>query len=440
MYNTGSKQFILRQSNGEVWNFYYDQRYGLCYSTLTKRNTWTNPVTLHKNAYQAFYADMDTEDRFHILFQDTQGNIHYSLMDGNSIKTIPVLNSKAPAAYDKHLFLLPFKNNLHFFYVLRHDSSPLFAYQVLSDDKLSNPKVIDYVTDSICPCSIIYDKSQNIFAFYQSTDGKYLQLGYKKYNISKKMWSEFIPVTRYQGNCEYPRAVTDSSGLFHLCYQRRVNKQFEMVYLQKMPDKNIWGNETVTHTSGYPFENSSIFWVDDNVIIYWVREDIIYYSLGSHSGNIWEKPVKYNFPTTHRLACMSYKSNNAYESDKIVVREIPGSLVGGLKFAFYQYPSENGDNLSADELRNLILDSLKMLKSGLEDLKETDAGLRDDLNKCSNGQTELEKDMVKYSVRLDYLEGQIKNFKNLSSRIDELATGLKEMNSRLEQLGPKEEI
>ncbi|NJD02878.1 MAG: hypothetical protein FIA99_09880 [Ruminiclostridium sp.] len=433
MYNSGNKQFIFRQSNGDIWNFYHDYRYGLCYNTLTKRNTWTNPVSLHKSAFQSFFAEMDPDDRFHILFQDNLGNVNYSFMDKDSIKTVPVLNSKAPTAYNKHLCLIPFKNSICFFYVLRQESSPIFAYQVLSEEKISNPRVIDYVSDNICPYSVLMDKNQNIYAFYQTTDGKHLQLGYKKYNMQRKLWNEFAPVSKYDGDCEFPRVISDSSGIMHLSYQRKAGKQFELVYQQKTPDKNIWSNEVVIHVSGHSFDDSSIFWVNDNVIIYWVRDDIIYYCLGTQSGNVWEKPLRYSFPTTHKLLCMSYKSNNAYEIDKTAIVEIPGSFAGGLKLAFYQQPSDNGENLSAEELRTLILDSLKLLKVGMEDLKDSGIGLRDDLNKYGNRQKELEKDIVKQAVKLDALESDSIRIRSLSARLEEIAAELKVLKSGMEK-------
>lgn len=432
MYSIGNKQFIFKKSNGDIWSFFHDYKYGLCYNTLTKRNTWTNPVSLHKNAFQSFFVEMDINDRFHIVFQDNMGNINYSLMDKDSVNTVPVLNSKAPTAYNKHLYLVPFKNGIYFFYVLRQEGSPIFAYQVLSEEKISNPKVIDYVTDSICPCSVHTDKSQNIYAFYQSTDGRHLQLGYKKYNMQRKLWNEFTPVTKYDGDCEFPRMITDSSGVMHLTYQRKTGKQFELVYQQKMPEKNIWSNEAVIHSSVHSFDDSSIFWVNDNVIIYWVRDDTIYYSLGTQSGNVWEKPLRYSFPTTHKLLCMSYKSNNPYEIDKIAIRDIPGSLAGGLKLAFYQLPSDNGENLSAEELRTLILDSLKLLKGGLEDLKDAEISLRDDLNKYGNKQKELEKDIVKYAVRMDAYESDSSRIRLLSAKLEEIASELKEIRARMD--------
>lgn len=434
MYNANSRQYIFRQSTDVLWNFYYDDKQGLCYSTLTKRNNWTNPVSLHKNANRYFFADMDQDDRFHLLFQDTQGNVNYSYLDGESIKTVPVLNSKTPSVYNKHLYLIPFRNNVLLFYVLQHESSFMLAYQTINDGKINNPKVIDYVTDSSCPYSVVCDKASSVYIFYQSSDGRYLQLGYKKYNIAQKFWSEFTPVTKYAGNCEYPKTIMDSNNIIHLCYQRKLQKQFEMVYQQKMPDKNLWTNEIVIHSSVHSFENSSILWLNDSIIIYWVRDDIIYYNTGSQSGNDWSKPAKYNSSSGRQVLCMSYRTNNIYESEKLAVRDIPGSFVGGLKLLFYQPSSGNGENLSAEELKNLILDSLKLLKANIEELRETDFNAREELTKLTNGYQELEKELVKCTVKLNFLETQLNQVKSLNSRFDSINVELKNLKAHMEEV------
>jgi hypothetical protein len=412
MYDAEIKQFVLRRSNGDIWNFFHDERQGLCYSNLTKRSTWSNPVTLHKNANPHFHVDMDQEDNFHILFQDNQGNIQYSYLSEDSLRTVPVLNSKTPTAYNKHFYIVPFRNNVHFFYTLQHDNSILLACQILSDGKAGSPKVVDYVTDSRFPCSVICDKSSNIYAFYQSSDGKNLQIGFKKYNLAQMLWSDFIPVTKYDGNCEYPRTVMDASGILHLCYQRHSAKLYEMVYLQKVPDKNLWTNEVVVHSSIHPFDNSSILWINDSIIVYWVRDDMVFYNAGAQSGTSWSKPLKLNFQAGRQLVCLHYKSNTVYEATRIVVHNIPGSFVGGLRLAFHQHLQENRDSLSGEDLRSLILDTLKLLKANIEELKEGESNIKEELSRLISRYDDLERDQIKSAVRLDFLEGKNKQITN----------------------------
>jgi len=368
---------------------------------------------------------MDMEDRFHILFQDSQGNMNYSYLDGDSLKTVPVLNSKTPSSYNKHFFLLPLKNNIHFFYILQHESSYILAYQVLSDGKITNPKVVDYVSNSVCPASFVCDRASNIYAFYQSSDGKYLQLGYKKYNTGQKFWSEFTPVTKYSGTCEHPRTIIDNNGIIHLCYQRITPRLYEMVYQQKITDKNLWTDEVIVHSSVHPFENASILWLNDNIIVYWVREDNIYYNAGEQSGNVWNKPLKLNFSAGRQLVCISYRTNNVYESARLAVNNIPGSFVGGLKLAFHQQSQDDANTLSAEELKNLILESLKLIKVNVEELKDADSSIREELSALSNTCRELEKELIKCNVKMNFLETHISQVKTFGSRLDEIENKIK---------------
>lgn len=412
MYNKSNRQYIFKQSNDKIWNFFHDERNGLCYSILTKRNTWSEPASLYKYAHKAFFVDMDEDDIFHILFQDMKGNIFYSRLSRQGYETKPILNSKIPTQYDKHLFLIPFKDEVHIFYMLQHNDNLILAHQLLSGNSMGTPKVVDYVADKDHPYSIINDSAGNINAVYQSSDGRNLQLGYKIYSLEKRMWSEFTPITKYNGDCEMPQLICDNSGMIHMSFQRRSNRQYELVYMHKMPGKNTWSDSMVIHSSAYAFNNSSIVNIDGKIIISWVRDDVTYYSYSLDAGSTWTKPARYNFPTGKQLLCMSYKSNAAHERDKIQAPYIPGSYIGGLKLAFYNdVLSTSSANISADELRNMLLDSLKYLKSTVEDLKEFRANTEDTLTKMSSFQQEVDKEIVKSTVKLNMLENEINRLK-----------------------------
>jgi len=429
MFNFHLRQYIFKQSNGDIWNFFCDIKQNLCYSTLSKRGLWSNPVILHKNVYQFFYADMDEEDVFHLFFQDSDGNIRYSRMDGQSIKTVTVLGSKTPNLYNKQLFLAPFKNSIYFFYVIQHDNAFMLAYQVLSNNKISNPRVIDYVSGSSIPCSIVYDAEQNIYAFYQSYDGKYFQLGYKKLTPSQKYWSEFIPVTKYTGNCEYPHAIIDENGIIHLCYQRRAPKYFELVYQQKAPDRSLWSPEVVVHSSFHSFDNTSLFMDENNVIIYWVREDVIYYNKGMQSGNGWGKPARLNFAAGRQLQCIGFKSGSPADRKANMYHPLilPASLSGGVKLAFPASFSisaplaDNNDliNVSGNDIKKLLADTFSQIRGNIEELKEGLASVRNNLAKMSNAYDDLSKEFSKYSIRLNMLENKLQQAKKASLKVDE---------------------
>jgi hypothetical protein len=516
MFNFHNRQYVFRQSTGELWNFYCDSRQNLCYNSLTKRGTWSNGSVLIRNAYQYFYADMDQEDTFHLLFQDNDGNINYSRLNGQSIKSVPVLNSKTPAVYNKQLFIAPFKNNVHFFYVLQHENSFMLAYQILSSNKISNPRVIDYVSGSSLPCMVCYDKAQNLYVFYQSYDGKYLQLGYKKLSTALRSWSEFTPITKYAGNCEYPHVLIDESGVIHLCYQRRAPKFFEMVYQQKTPDRNLWSVEEIVHSSVHSFENASILLENDNITVYWVREETIYYNTSSLAGNNWGKAARLNFPVGRQLQCLCYKYNSP--AVQLPPSIYPGTLSSGLKLAFgpsdsagdvsqlfgfsedsaepgvIGESSRSGSGLhmgdssrlsggsrgggntagtsgrygvsgsanssgfsssagspgfsgsagsSGNDLRNLMLDAFKQLQHRMDEVREGSSATKEELTKLTNAYDQLNRELAKYTIRLNMLESQLGQAKKTTSRLDELSNevkALKEVNKPENALEQKEAV
>lgn len=437
MYSSDKKQYIFVQSSGRILNLYYDSRLGLCLSVLTKRSTWTEPIPVQKNAYNYFFADIDTEDRIHIIFQDRQGNISYSCINNNSVSTIPILNSKSVSSYNKHFFLIPFKNNIHLFYVLRHDGSNLLAHQVLEGSKAGSPRVIDYVAEGDFPYCAILDKSNSMYVFYQSFDGKYLQLGCKKYNFSQNFWGDFSAITRFDGNSEYPRAITDKDGVIHICYQRCFEKQLELVYQQKIPDRSLWTSEVVIHTSAYNFRDSSILCMDDSIIIYWVRDDIIYYSSSKDSGITWSKPSKYNFIAGRQLMCMQYSSNSLYDNAKTSIKEIPGAFINGIKLAFYQQAAQTS-GLAPHELKDMIVDSLKALKNNAEELRDNDKILQQDISKVELTLQKLEREFIKYTVKLDLLQGDVNQLKLAVNRFEAFKNTINEKESKHLEAQPEE--
>jgi len=465
MFNYYNRQYIFRQSNGELINLFCDSRQNLCFSTLTKRNMWSNPVTLQKNVYQYFYADMDDDNLFHIIYQDNSGNINYSRLDSQSIKTMTVLNAKSSSLYNKQLFIAPFTNTTYFFYVLHHDNSFMLAYQALNNSKITNPKVIDYVSGSSLPCSMLYDSKQNIYAFYQSYDGKYLQLGYKKLGSQLKNWSDFTPVTKYNGNCEYPHAIVDDSGTIHLCYQRRAPKLFEMVYQQKSPDKNLWTPEIIIHSSVHSFDSASILLQKDTIVIYWVREEAIYYNSGSEMGTIWSKPSKLNFPAGRQLQCIIYKSNSPIdrsENHSLLPPGIyPGNAANGFNAAFLdssgikassgspqlfaggsQLLEGNQERASFNrnsDVKSLVFEAFKEIQGNVEEIRESWKSAREEIARLNNSYNELSKEFVKHSIQLNVLEKKLDQGKKLSKRLEYINNEVEALKEALKE-GIKDKV
>ncbi|MDP4181388.1 MAG: FHA domain-containing protein [Bacillota bacterium] len=417
MYNSIYKHYIFKQSTGKLWNFYNDERHGLCYSNLSKSKTWSEPVSIQKNFLPPLFIDMDFEDNFHILFQDKQGNIFYTFLDKNNISTHPVLQSKINSAYNKFLQLIAGKNTVNLFFILDHNNASILAHQTIKGSMVNTPKVIDNVFKNDHPYSIVADKSGNIYAFYHVSDGRYLQIGFKKYSPNQKAWGEFTPVTRFNGDSQFPKTIIDNKDIIHISYQRRNEKQFELVYQQKVPDRNLWTFETIIQSSSYSFNNSSLLYANGNLIVFWVRDDNIFFSMSNDFGASWSKSAKHNFFAGKQLVCFKYKSNNPYENEKIYANEIPGSYVNGYRFAFYEDNSDN-QNISTDEIKTMIVEGLNMLRGSVEDLKDSDSSINESLTNLQASYRNLQKELTKVTVKISYFENEFNQIRNKISAIE----------------------
>ncbi len=442
MYNTNSQQFIYKQSGGKVFNFYFDEKLGLCYSNLSKRNTWGEPTVLQKNIHNNFFMEMDQGDNFHIVYQDLSGNIFYSYMSsGGNIRTIPVLGSKSVSAYNKYFSVVPIRETVHLFYILKHNDMLMLVHQTLAGSKAESPKVIDYVCENIRPYSVSEDNQGNIYTFYQSSDGKFYQLGYKKYASAQRFWGEFTPITRINSDNEFPWTIIDEKNTIHLSYQRCSSKQYELVYQQKVPDRNIWSDEKIIHSSSYPFHEASIAFIAGKLTIFWVRDDVIFFSSSNDYGSTWSKPSRHtSFTAGRQLICARFKTNVPQEFDKVMATRLPGSFLNGLKLAFYSPANDyERSNLSADDLKNMIVDSLKLLRASIDELRESDNSIMESNSRLSASFHTLERDFVKYTVRAGSIESELKQLKQRLEKFDDYKELLEDLRTQKNTIKPSKE-
>jgi len=420
MYDN-NKQFLFRDSSDNIWRFYNDKRIGLCFSKQGNKNIWTSPVLIHKDIYSAFFVDMDCQNAFHIIFQDRRGNIYYCKVFDGIIDTLPVLESKFPSAYNKYFTLIAHKNVVHLLYILNHNESVILSYQAIIDNQVTIPHVVDYVADGIVHYKAVFDGESNIYAFYESSDGKYLQIGYKRYNITQNRWSEFIPVTRNPANCEHLFVIMDASKSLHLCYQRYMNKRYELVHQLKFPGKDVWTSEKVIYASIHPTSITSIAYIKSDIIVHWQKDKIIYFIISRDGGNSFGKPNQYSMLSGREIVNLSYVTNSLSEKGRIVAPNLPGVIsTNGFMLAFYQSPKKSTlDDMTATQFKDTIINGLNLLKSNMDELRKFYEEVINTVTKLQNINVGLRKNIAKLCIRMDSLEENYKAYKsNLSEGKD----------------------
>jgi len=433
MYSSNSKYYVFKKSTNKTIALTYGEKSGICYSNLTKKNTWTTPVSIEKQAREPFSACMDTKDIIHIIYQDSHGNIFYIQLDEASIFSLPMLGSKYPSPYNKFFNILAVKNNIHCFYVLLHNNKYLLTHQVISNKEVKNPQALGYINKNNLPYAVHSSRSGDIYVFYQNAltsdlqqQASAFQIGCRKYSLVNQRWEEFIPISpsdlslNAQLKFDYPSIIIDNADIIHITYQKFVADRYELVYRQKPVGDANWSTETVIHTSLNSFEDSSIICINDKIIIFWVRNDTIYYSYSADRGNTWSKPNRYNFPVGRQLSCICYQTNDFYEVNRIITNEIPGSFINGLKLAFCDdMLSSEVTDANKDGFRNVISDNLKVLHNTLDELIEVNNNIKTDIKRLKLFNTNILREIDKIYIKLNYLENQIKQKRMEQKRMEQ---------------------
>ncbi len=393
MYNPRSKQFVFRDSEGKLWNFYYDTNQGICYSIFSKKMAWSEPRVVQSEAYEQFYVEIDEKDCFHIIYQDKKGNIVYCFMQPNeTVKALPVLTSKSHSVFNKHLSMIVANGSVHIFFIIEHNGIYMLSYQTITDGVPVAPKKVDNITVLPYPYTIVYDMNDDIYVFYHISDGKNNQIGYKKYSTVNKTWSEYSQITMFSSNSQNPKVVVDRNGIFHICYVRKQDKQFQLVYQQKIPDRNMWTSESILAGSGTPISNFSLLSVKSSLVVYYVKDDTLYSFISNDYGASFTKSSKSTSLTKQHI-CVRYKSNSPYEH--VQADEIPASFVNGFKLMFTHDSVDLESGLNTDEMRAIIASELKILKKQVADLKEAQNIIFNNIKSLESNQQNMERSLLK---------------------------------------------
>ena len=135
--------------------------------------------------------------------------------------------------------------------------------------------------------------------------------------------------------------------------------------------------------------------------------------------------------------CARFKTNAPAEYDQVTATRLPGSFLNGLKLAFYTSISDyERSNLSAEELKNMIVDSLKLLRASIDELRDSDNSIIESNSKLSASIQSLERDFVKYTVRAGSIESELKQFKQRLEKFDEYKDLLEELRMQKNNIKP----
>lgn len=382
MYDIEKKQYILKLATGKIINIFYKEGSGIYISSLSKKNYWLEAIPLARDTSPYFSVDLDAQDNVYILFQDKHGNILRGRYNSENVSIKPVLNSKNPTSYNKHLHVICSGDKIYYFYTLEYSGNKLLSYQVQNGSgNLSTPKVIDYVSESVIPYRVVQDFKKDIYIFYKSNDTKAPAIGYKKYNPESDSWSDFENAVSVPSESSIIDVIMDSENNIYISWQKGNPQKYELLCSLKPSASDSWLPESTIASQQYNFYNSSLFVVNGLLACFWIRGNSIYYSSRTNVGTLWSKEEKYSFYENKPFYCTVYKSNTKENTRETIYNELPANFLGGYRIAFINDSNLKPGTPNQDEVRTILSDTLKSLGKNLDEVKQLVSDLKNRL--CS---------------------------------------------------------
>lgn len=296
--------YIIKQSNGLIWNFAYEESTGIIYRLL-EENSWTDYQVVTDKGTKNFSVVLFEDDNIYVLYQDIRGHINLIMYDGEKWSEQQILKNEKSEMFHIYFNTTVYENIIHIIYsILNKTTGSGFIFHQALDKKnnLTNLKMIDRIKyDYQIPFNIYTTDNKEIFIMYQRLTDSH-EIGYRIFNNGN--WSNFYMIDNsiypyrdysmliYKNNL-YTLYIKDEQTINSLIYVHGSYGNFE--YNKLHEDINI---DSCSLLIGY-----NQMWCS------WVRENEIYSSFSIDNGSNFSNPPYCQFLTSSNITKTIFRSN-----------------------------------------------------------------------------------------------------------------------------------
>lgn len=395
MHNPDQRQYILKNSLGVSYHVYFEQGRGLCIRMLSDSRIWSRGYVIDKSATNDFSVMLDKNDIFHFFFQTQDGRLMYGHGMHGQIKIQPILSSKDPTPWPKHVCLLLLEKTVLFFYVIKYKNRFLISMQFIREGVLSKPVAIDYVEG---PNYLsLLDKDGKCHLFYVGYDKEQMNLyhrvlkdDFSTFGLPEKIFSAKQNIRSLSGVCT-------GSNKIHIAFEVFSDDFCNIMYKNLSEDAkpaSLYEGKTVPGHSGLVYNNGVIY-------LFRMLNGNIYFRSSENNGTAWFNDELY--PLGSNVILFSYITNYSKEED-FFSTAVPGNFSRGYQLAFL------------NEVRVKPVEERKVVKnqesSEFNDIKKKVLLLQ---NLTDNMQRELTKlwlTQKSFEKQLDFLSRSYKDLQN----------------------------
>ncbi|MBP2031533.1 hypothetical protein J2Z42_000198 [Clostridium algifaecis] len=350
--------YIIEQSSGNVWYFYYNECLGIVYR-IFKENLQSNYQLVTDTGTKNFSVVLFPDDTICVLYEDINGEINLTTCDGETWSEQKILKNIHRELFSPYFKAVVIKNKLYIIYSILNKItgiSTLFHQTFDGKNNLSSPKIIDTVKFNYnVPFNVYVLKNKKLFIMYQRLINNH-QLGYKVFD--DKHWSKFYIIDK---------SIHPYKNYSIIIYNHRVHSLY--IRSEKNNDKIIY---TAGTNANFKYtelaENQDIisctfFITHTQIWCSWIQHNKIFSSFSIDNGNSFSNPP-YSKLLSSNIVKWSYSTNRASNINDLILKEVYISPDEPLKYLIISdiYSYDNNVSYKAYFINKIVEKILKKMQ------------------------------------------------------------------------------
>ncbi|WIV11197.1 hypothetical protein [Proteiniborus sp. MB09-C3] len=365
------KDYIIKNSTGEIQRFYLDKNNRINYDLYNNNCVLTDQYLISDDIINDFSLDIDSKDRVHLIYLTNEGSVYYNLYSNKKWAKKAITQFDIRSNSYSSLALRVNKENIHILYSFSNlINSKVWTIQHLIGVKgiWEKTNVISFTSGKTIPTySFDFDKFDNIHMIYTSIVENAQQIYYTFFNSYLKKWNQ-VPrlLSEYQDSSGYPYILVDKADNIHAIWTVHKNNSSEVKYKhlpQLGSSKNTWKEEY------FPFLNNEykypmIYEEIDCLKIFLIGNNKIFSLVSYDYGFSWGLNNTLSIPEEAKIQIARYLTNFPGEKNIKEVSQVLFCLDGKKillkqnlidylsKFSFIDEKKNKNINFEATESTN----------------------------------------------------------------------------------------
>jgi len=406
MTNQKYDYYFIKQKDGKLLKFCYDNQQGICYQILMKQG-WSEKLSIYKASFEYFCVLEEWDGKIHVFCQDICGDLILCTLEETEWKYKIILHMRYNVIMPIYIRAFFHSNDIHLLYniVDNHTYSEVLIHQIAKNgiqwDFSQIVAKLSYC--SKFPYCISQDSKSNLVLLNTMLVGGY-QLISRTFHIIEGRWGkEEVIYTSLLPYIDFTFCVEENRN--HYLFIIQDNQLSRLIY-----QCNEIGLQNNTILFQHKKIDSCLLILSNKVLwALWICENKLYGCSSTNYGQNFSSPRVYRHFDKKLPAKILYQEYSADNQDKYVYQEVYALNQNGEEELFLHDSLEDSVAVGIDDNKSLKTKiqnadykveklndrfaKLKKLKIGKEEFQQKFISSKEELKRLNNA-IEYKKDEI----------------------------------------------